>query len=633
MSSLRSSLILSLSLVLLAAIAAVYWPGLHGGFLFDDYPNILTNPRVQAESLSWPALKTAAQAYEAGAYGRPMATISFALNYLIDGKDPWGYKVAGLLVHLGNALLVFWLLRRLLSLPRVWGETSVTSRTPAAFTIALLWAIHPLQVSSVLYVVQRMETLSLTFVLLALIAYLRGRVAQRDGARGWPWLALSALLAGVGMLSKETAVLFPTFTLALELTLLRFDAQSMRTRRFLHAAYAIGSFAALTFFIFWLVPRYLSADAYALRDFTPYERLLSQLRILPMYLGQMLLPLPGSLTFYYDDFSKSTGWLTPASTLMGSLFLLALLAAAWRFRQRMPLVALGILWFFAAHLLTSNVFALELVFEHRNYFALLGVLLALADLIHRIPMPNGHTLKYAVVGVVVLGFGLLAGLRSATWGDPLILAMDLVAKNAGSARASNDLGEQFMHMSDMNASSPFYAMAVTEFERGSHLPGSSPLPEQGLILLAAASGQAADPDWWDSFNGKMSTRPIGPQEQVAVSGLMQQRFNGLVLDDQQLGKALATMFRRSKMPPGAYAQYANYALVYLHDEDLAEHMFIAAINNNPTNSDYAARVLGQLVADGHARQARAVFERARELGLLKEQKGSTANGTLPASSH
>lgn len=620
------------SLALLALTTLVYWPGLAGGFLFDDYPNILTNMRVHAESLSWPALKSAAQGYESGSYGRPLATISFALNYLIDGKNPWGYKIASLLVHLGNALLVFWLLRRLLSLPRAGGDTNANWRTPAAFTIALLWAIHPLQVSSVLYIVQRMETLSLTFVLLALVAYLWGRVAQRDGARGWPWLALSALLAGVGMLSKETAVLFPAYALALELTVLRFDAQSVRTRRFLQTAYAVGSIVTLAIFAAWVLPKYVSADVYALRDFTLYERLLSQLRILPMYLGQMLLPLPSSLMFYYDNFPKSTGWLNPTSTLAGGLFLMALLATAWRLRQRMPLVALGILWFFAAHLLTSNVFPLELVFEHRNYFALLGVLLALADLVSRIPMRDSPALKYVGVGVVLIGFGLLATVRSATWGNPLLLATDMSARNPGSARASNDLGEQYMNMSGMDANSPFYSMAAKEFERGSRLPGASPLPEQGLILMAALSDQVADPAWWSRLNEKIGTRPIGPQEQGALQGLMQHRYKGVALDDQQLGKALATMFRRSKMPPGAYAQYADYAMVYLHDEDLAERMFVAAIDNNPTDPEYATRILGNLVADGRMRQADAVFKRARQLGLLKELQAPTATNNSPASS-
>src|SRR5690606_34982134 len=229
-------------------------------------------------------------------------------------------------------LLVFALLAKLfrISVSGIWPRM-------AAFAIALLWAIHPLQVSTVLYVVQRMEMLAAIFILLGLLAYLHGRMAQIEGRRGWPWLGLSAVLAGVGLLSKETAVLFPLYTLALELTVLRFHAAGSRTSHFLKYAYGIGLAVGLLAFVFLVIPRYATAEAFAGRDFTLYERLLSQLRILPMYLGQMLLPLPGSMPFYYDAWPKSAGWLSPSSTLAGAVFLVGLVAVAWRLRGRMPL--------------------------------------------------------------------------------------------------------------------------------------------------------------------------------------------------------------------------------------------------------------------------------------------------------
>src|SRR5699024_7915595 len=125
---------------------------------------------------------------------------------------------------------------------------------------------------------------------------------------------------------------------------------------------------------------YGSSETVTGRNFSTAERVLSQLRILPLYLQQILLPLPSNMYFYYDDFAPSRGWLSPATTLAGAAFLLGLLLAAWQLRKRLPLFALGVAWFFAAHFMTSNVIALELVFEHRNYFALFGVLLALTGL-------------------------------------------------------------------------------------------------------------------------------------------------------------------------------------------------------------------------------------------------------------
>ncbi|WP_162315552.1 ArnT family glycosyltransferase [Pseudoxanthomonas yeongjuensis] len=614
----RNTLLLSLTLLVLTA--GVYWPGLSGRFLLDDFSNIVSNDRVHAATLDWKTIKTAASAYQPGDFGRPLATVTFAVNHAIGGTDPWGYKVANLLVHLANALLVFWLLQCLLALPRI-GTDAGRWRTPVAFTVALLWAIHPLQVSTVLYVVQRMEMLSLTFVLLALLAYLRGRLNQRKGTKGWPWLALSALLGATGTLGKETAVLFPFYTLSLELTVLGFHAQTPRVRRFLKIAYATGLAIAFALFVIWVIPQYSADDSYAIRDFTAYERVLSQFRVLPMYLGQILLPLPDSMPFYYDTFQKSSGWLDPATTLAGAIFLLVLIFTAWKFRQRMPLVALGIFLFFAAHLLTSNVFNVELVFEHRNYFALLGILLTVGDLVRRIPVRDGPAIKYVAVGAIVLAFGFLAILRTATFGSALHLAMDLVAKNQASTRASMDLGTVYLVMSNSNPNSPFFSMAAQEFERGSRLPNSSPLPEQGLILMAATTGQPVRAEWWDGLVKKIRTRPASPQEVAAVTGLMKQRYAGIEMDDHRLSQAYAALLVRAPSPQ-FYARYGDYALTYLHDEGLADRMFVAAIESNPSDSEYAARIFANLTADGHARQAAAVHRRAVSLGLMNAVQGA-----------
>src|SRR5690606_34996617 len=92
--------------VLVVLTALVYWPGLSGVFLFDDFPNIVTNSRVHVESWDWDAFKRAAGAYQPGIYGRPLATLSFALDWSIGGKDAWQFKLTSVAVHLVNALFV-----------------------------------------------------------------------------------------------------------------------------------------------------------------------------------------------------------------------------------------------------------------------------------------------------------------------------------------------------------------------------------------------------------------------------------------------------------------------------------------------------------------------------------------------
>ncbi len=598
------------ALVVALVCMLVYFPGLSGGFLFDDFPNIVTNSRVHAQSLDAASLSRAAAGYEPGAYGRPIATIGFAFDYYLGGKNPWGYKLHSLIVHLVNALLVLALVRTLLSLPRAGGGWPRW----ASAAIALAWAIHPLQVSTVLYIVQRMEMLAVTFVLMALLAYLRGRILQRDGKPGGAWLVLSAVLAGLGMLAKETAVLFPVYALALELTLLRFEASESRTRQFLQRAYAAGVVIALLTFWLWLVPRYATPEAYAHRDFTLYERLLTQLRVLPMYLGQILLPLPSQMPFYYDAYPKSTGWLSPATTLAGGLTILALLVAAWRLDKRQPIATLGILWFFSAHLLSSTIINLELVFEHRNYFALLGILVTLAALLRRIPTSDQSAARLAT-GALVVGLAALCAIRAATWGDPLVLAADLVARAPQSSRASSDLATLYVALSDSNPESPFFDFGRKEFERGSRLPNASPLPEQGLILMAATTGQPVMEEWWDQMNVKLETRPIGVQESLAVVGLVRQRMDGIVLDDARLAETYTTLARRSKQPPAIYASFGDHAANRLHDQKLAQFLFLKAIEGSRNDPAFARRVIETLIQDGHVEIAQAALARAESLGI------------------
>lgn len=611
-------LILACALVVITLLA--YWPGLSGPFLFDDYPNIVTNPKVHAETLDLVTLKRAAAGYEPGEIGRPLATLSFALNYYVGQDNPWSYKLTSLLVHLVNALLIFAVLR---VVARLGGMPDKTAGS-FGFVVALLWAVHPLQVSSVLYVVQRMETLSLTFVLLALLAYLHGRCRQIETTKGWPWLFGSAALALVSLLSKETAVLFPIYALALELTVLRFAARDASTARLLKAGHGLVIVTGLVIFLAWALPHALAPGAFSGRSFSLYERLLSQCRILPMYLGQMLLPIPGHMTFYYDAYPASTGWLSPPTTLLGALLLVALLAVAWQVRKRLPLVALGIFWFFGAHLLTSNVFNLELAFEHRNYFALLGVLLAIGDLVRRIRLRDGPALKYVAIGAVALTLTGLGAIRSATWGKELLLFNELVDSNRQSPRAASDLASLLVAMSNGDPTSPLYSMGEQQFERASRLPRSSPLPEQGLILMAAVHGQPVKDEWWQRFIDKIRTRPISPEETMAVTGLLKQRYEGVILDDARLREAYLALLDRKPQAPFMYAQFGDYALKYLHDENLADQMFVAAIERDPTDHAYAERIVSNLTADGHPRQASVVYEKGVQLGLFPARNQTAA---------
>ncbi len=596
-----------LPLLALVFVVGVFWPGLGGYWLFDDYSAVYKNPQVHMRQLDWDSVRRALGGFAHGEYGRPLATVSFALNHLASGLDPWHYKLTNVLIHAFNAVLVWLLLVRLLRLPQAKLDQRLASGV--ALAVALLWAIHPLQVSSVLYVVQRMETLATTFVFLSLLLYLAGRQRQLQGLRGgWPLLAAAGVTAAIGMLSKETAALAGLYALCLEVCLLRCQARDQRDRRVLLAAHAALMLVVVLGMIY-LCLKYATPEVYAIRWYDAGERVLTQFRALPLYLGQMLLPTPDRMYFYYDDVVASSSLFAPMSTFYGALLLLTLLVSAVWLRRRLPLYSLGIAWFFAAHLLTSSPINLELVFEHRNYFALLGIILAAAALLCAF-WRNMELRMLAVLAVVLtVGLGGLTVLRSATWGNGFLLATELQQQNPRSPRASSDLAEKYMLMSGMDPESPFYDFARREFLRGAALPHASPLPETGLLLMAAASGQPGDPAAWQSLQRKMHSNPAGVQENAAIDSLLRQYMDGLPIDAHQLDKAIATLFARRPPAPNAWASYADFLLHAGLDEDRAVECYVRAFIASGYDIEYLQRIVRALEGRGKAELVQRLYLR------------------------
>ncbi|WP_162782033.1 hypothetical protein [Arenimonas caeni] len=615
-------------LLLIAALTlSAFWPGVSGGFLFDDYPNIVKQERVHITELTTESLASAWSAFPIGPLGRPLAMVSFAVDHYFFGLDPRGYKITSLAVHTVNALLVFSLLTQLLKMRH---ERSNNPLMPAAL-LAALWAIHPLQVSTVLYVVQRMEMLSITFLLTALICYLHGRRLQMAGIRAWPWLITCLPLIALGLLCKETAALFPAFALALELTVLRFRCASTRSATILKWSYGIFVLASVAALLLLVLPRFGSPDAYAIRSFTLEERLLTQLRVLPTYLAWIVIPQPANYTFYYDTYQFSTGLLSPPTTLLGGLFLAVLASSAIWLRNRHPILSLGIAWFFIAHSLTSNIIPLELVFEHRNYFAILGVLLALFAIIEAAPRGEIPRVRSVAVTVVTIGFLLLTMIRSAGWGSPLHLALELAERNPESSRASMDLGEQYMLRAGQDPDSRYYRMALNEFERGSNIPGSSPLLEQGLIILALTANQPDKVEWWDRLIQKLKQRTVGPQEVSMITDFLAKRERGLPLNDEKFAEAYMVVVNKVSMPARQYYAIGLHALRHLEDEALAHVLFSTAVNKSLDNPTFIVGMVDALNRTGHENSARLLAQHANKVAGLRIPVPPTVERLKPPS--
>jgi hypothetical protein len=659
--------------------AAVYWPGLSGGYLFDDYPNIVDNAGVQPHDAKWSSLVGAALSSPSSEFKRPLASLSFAVNYLVSGLNPYWMKLTNLAIHLLNGLLVFMLSKSLLhtarrihvgdSIPRPLERAAVCkapieidaeTRAQSTFAdrvdaIAVLitasWMLLPINLTGVLYIVQRMESMANLFVLLGLLGYITGRRRMLDpapastpvGRIGLRWgsfilcAASITVPAAIGVLAKETAVMLPLYAFLVEWTLFRFglaqttlpapgDMESAAPRSDLRVAglflvvLAIPMVVGLT----WLVPGVVSPATWASRDFTLGTRLLSESRVIVDYIFWIVTPTPAALSFYHDDFQVSTGVLSPWSTLACMALIAALIALTVSLRKRRPIAALGIALFLGCQLLTGTILPLELVYEHRNYFASFGLLLATVPMLAA-PQSQPFALpRHVLLAGLILCWTALTGLTAYAWGDPLRLAHDLAVRAPQSPRAQYELGRTYIIYSHYDPNSPFTKLAYAPLEKASALPDGSILPEQALIFMNARMRLPLKNAWWGSMVRKLKARQPGVQDESSLGALTQcVREHRCDLPRERMIGAFIAALSHPNPSARLLATYGDYAWNVLDDHDLGERMTEDAVKASPKEAAYQITLIRMLTAQGRKSDAARVLKQLETMNI-----GGRLNDTL-----
>lgn len=354
------------AVALLAGVIA-YMPGLDGPFLFDDFGSI-AELGSRGGVRDWETFKGFVFGGYSGPTGRPLALLTFLIDANNWPADAWPFKRTNLVIHLINAALLGVLINKVLQLL----EMDSRNRRWIVAISAACWLLHPFLVSTTLYVVQRMAQLATLFVFLGFIAYLHGRSLLASNAlKAYLIMSLSVgVFTFLAMISKENGILLPLLIGTLEVTVLASQrARLPRLNRYWAIVFLV---LPSTIIALYLGGKFLSDDFFRAmppRDFSTYERLLTQPRILVDYLRHWFVPELYTVGVFQDHFIKSTGILSPITTLFAIVFHLALIVIAVIKRQRWPLFAFAVLFFYASHLIESTVINLELYFEHRNYLA------------------------------------------------------------------------------------------------------------------------------------------------------------------------------------------------------------------------------------------------------------------------
>jgi protein O-mannosyl-transferase len=354
-----SALRLAAALGITLAAAAVYRGTLTVPLVFDDRLWIPLNPSIRR-------LGSALGTQPAGSVvgGRPVLSLTLALNHAISGDNAWSYHLANLGIHVLAALVLLGIVARTLAYRPAQFPTGVDRILPA-FAVALLWAVHPLQTEAVTYVSQRSESLMGLFYLLTLYGFIRG--AQTPEPRAWPLVSVAA--CALGMATKEVMVTAPLVVLAYDRTFVSESFRdALRRRRWLYLGLALT----------WLVPGFLSAGlagrgvGYGL-GYSWWAYGLTECWVVAHYVLLSLWPHP--LVFDYG--ADIAVGIREALPWAGLLALLAGISAA-AFARRSALGFAGACFFLILAPASSVVpVAYQPMAEHRMYLPLAAVMAVL----------------------------------------------------------------------------------------------------------------------------------------------------------------------------------------------------------------------------------------------------------------
>jgi protein O-mannosyl-transferase len=593
--------------LIVAAGVAAYANSRSGVFVFDDGPAIVANSSIQRLWPIGPVLAPPGDAQTVS--GRPLLNLSLALNYALDGLQVRGYHAVNLAIHILAALVLLGILQRTLArgmrkkaeaegrkgIQRVSG-TGGTSGTlhpsflishpspchlvnlspcraalAAAFAIALLWLVHPLQTESVTYIIQRAESLASLFYLLTLYCVIRGaeQEAGHPASPGTPWAlwyAAAVLACLLGTATKEITITAPLVVLLYDRTFLAGSfREALRRRWKLYIALAAT----------WALAGYLIAStrlrgqAADLSVASALAYLGSQPGVILYYLRLAFWPHPLCLDYQWPTASRLADIL-PAALLLAGLLAVTLWGLvknkAWGFAAAC---------FFILLLPSSSIVpSKDLAVEHRMYLPLAAVL--------TLVVAGGYAAS-----------GWLADRGSATWpairlAGGCLLAIICLSMLTLTVLRNKDYQSIFALYQDMADKSPNNFRAQCNF--------GAILSEQGKIVEALARLERArqlNPTYPEVYYdlGVAFDRCRRPDEAAA------NYLKTLELNPKHTGalQNLGVGLLNRKRPDEAIACWRKALDINPHDAEVRGNL--AAVLANRGQIDEAVEQLGKALDD------------------------------------
>ncbi len=413
----------SLALLLGAALLFAYSPALGAGYVYDDHRLIVHNPFLEGP-LDWGGLFFDKRAVAADAEPdiyRPLSTLSFHVEHRLGKGSALFHHAAGLGFHLLNSLLLF---HFLLGLLRLAGSRS--SACWAAFCGAALFALHPVQVESVVWISSRSGQISAFFVLLALLAVVRAARTDRSGAGFLLFVGTATFLA---CLARESGVMTGLFVLSCALCL-----RPLRRR-----AIVTSGVTALGAALLYVLLRLHVLDG-VMHQIAPHGGGWFKNFLYGAYGCFYQVCLIFRPTFHNLDFQDGFfDALSLREVAAGALAYLFLVLVALLSIRRRPLAAVGVLFVVAAQFPTSSlvITVRSLVNDRYLYLPLIGVSIVLGSAL--VKVSGGPVLARRAVRVLLTGLLLALSVftfdRSRDWTDSKSLWTEALKTHPASIRA------------------------------------------------------------------------------------------------------------------------------------------------------------------------------------------------------
>ena len=497
-------------LVLLAVpVIFIYADTLTAPFIFDGRINIEENPHIRISRITLKGLATAA--FDSPSHQRPLANISFALNYYLHGYNVVGFRLVNIIIHVISGILLYFFIQ-------------TTFRTPAlrscnahakwiSFFAAAIWMVHPLQTQSVSYIVQRMNSLAAMFYILSFLLYAHFRMNPQKRTKGW--LLSGCILAGIlGLGSKQNAATLPFFIILYEWYFFRDLSLKWLKAHILGLAGLLLLLAIIALIYVGIDPLDKILATYEIRNFTPTQRILTEFRVVIFYISLFLWPHPSRLNLDHD-FGLSYSLTDPITTLFSMLAIAVLMALAVITARNQRIISFCILWFLGNLVIESSIFGLEIIFEHRLYLPTMMCSLIIVLFFYRRVKPIW--LKTVILCALVTVGSVWTYERNKVWRNRVTIWEDCVKKSPQKARPYNNLGAAL-------ADEGHYDEAVAHYHKALQISPYYPNATANLGLTLAKQGKIEE-----GITLLLKALQIKPKDYETLSNLgvallMQERY-------------------------------------------------------------------------------------------------------------